>query len=260
MTLLLSAPLGGPGGYAEAQSIQTDSFTYAPGAVPDGVPGRMEWVPDPLGQRGTVLRCQLGAWTAESGTYGNRSEINFPSEPVTAGNAAPRWYRWSCMVPSGSAFQADDRYFCIAQIHDDPDAGDGARWPNFSLYAGIGELLVMLPRVHPPTDGDAGSRVAGRYPLVRDRWMDIQLGVNLSLETTGWIEVIIDGNLVVREWGHGTAYNDVAGPWHKLGVYNIFKHATPPTGIIATAYFSACEHHAPPYAPGATAVQSVQAA
>lgn len=118
----------------------------------------------------------------------------------------------------------------------------------------------MLPRVHPPTDGDAGSRVAGRYPLVRDRWMDIQLGVNLSLETTGWIEVIIDGNLVVREWGHGTAYNDVAGPWHKLGVYNIFKHATPPTGIIATAYFSACEHHAPPYAPGATAVQSVQAA
>lgn len=258
MTLLRSAPFNGPGGYAAAQSIQTDSFTYAPAAVPDGVPGRVEWVADPLGQRGTVLRCQLGAWTAESGTYGNRSEINFPPEAVTAGNAAPRWYRWAVMVPSGDAFQADDRYFCIAQIHDDPDGGDGARWPNFLLYAGIGELLVMLPRVHPPADGDSGSRVAARYPLVRDRWMEIQLGVNLSMETTGWMELVIDGVLVLREWGHGTAYDDAAGPWQKLGIYNIFKHSTPPSGVIAAAYFSGCEHHIPPYPPGATVAQSGQ--
>lgn len=257
MTLLRSAPLNGPASWTAAQSIQTDSLTYAPGAVPNGVAGRMEWVADPLGQRGTVLRCQLGAWTAESGVYGNRSEINFPNETVTAGNAAPRWYKWACMVPS-SGFIADDRYFCIAQIHDEPDGGDGVRWPNFILYAGMGELLVMLPRTNPPTDGDSVARVAARYPLVRDRWMDIQLGVNLSIETTGWIELIIDGNLVLRERGHGTAYDDVVGPWHKLGVYNILKHATPASGIIATAYFTGCEHHTPPYAPGATKVQSVQ--
>lgn len=257
MTLLRSAPLNGPAGYSAAQSIQTDSLTYAPGAVPNGVAGRMEWVADPLGERGTVLRCQLGAWTAESGGYGNRSEINFPNETVTAGNAAPRWYKWSCMIPL-SGFIADDRYFSIAQIHDEPDGGDGGRWPNFILYAGMGELLVMLPRTNPPTDGDSVGRVAARYPLVRDRWMDIQLGVNLSLETTGWIDLIIDGKLVLRERNHGTAYDDVVGPWHKLGVYNIFKHAAPASGIIAAVYFSACEHHTPPYAPGATRVKSVQ--
>ena len=142
MTLLRSAPLNGPGSYSAAQSIQVDSFTAAPGAVPNGVAGRMEWVADPLGQRGTVLRCQLGAWTPESGTYGNRSEINFPNETVTAGNAAPRWYKWSFMVPS-SPFDAADRYFCIAQIHDEPDGGDGARFPNFILYAGMGDWLVI---------------------------------------------------------------------------------------------------------------------
>ncbi len=257
MTLLRSAPLNGPGTYSEAQSVQVDSDTYAPGAVPSGVAGRMEWVNDPLGQRGTVLRCQLGAWTAESGIYGNRSEINFPSETVTPGSAAPRWYKWSFMVPS-SPFIADDRYFCIAQIHDEPDGGDGARWPNFILYAGAGELLVMLPKVNPPTDGDAGSRVAARYPLVRDRWYDIQLGANLSQEATGWLEVIIDGDLVLKERNHATAYVDVVGPWHKLGVYNIFKHATPADGIIAAVYFTACEHHTPPYAPGATSITSAQ--
>lgn len=257
MTLHRSALLNGPGTYSAAQSIQVDSDTYAPGAVPNGVAGRMEWVPDPLGQRGTVLRCQLGAWTAESGIYGNRSEINFPNEPVSPGSAATRWYRWWMMIPS-VGFDASDRYFSVAQIHDEPDGGDLGRWPNMLLYAGMGELLVMLPRTNPPADGDSGSRVAATYPLVRDRWMQVTLGTNLSQEANGWFEISIDGDLILKEYGHATQYVDVIGPWHKLGLYNIFKHATPASGVIATAYYSACEHHTPPFSVGAYTIPARQ--
>lgn len=257
MTIIRSAPLdGSAGAWTAAQSIQVDSDTWAPSSILGGVVGRMEWVLDPLGQRGTVLRSQLGP--DPGATYGNRSEINFPSEPVAVGSPICRWAKWSCMVPADT-FIADDRYFVIAQIHDKPDGGDGGRWPNFILYAGAGELLVMLPKVNPPTDGDAGSRVAARYPLVRDKWMDIQLGINLSIEGGGWIELSIDGNLVLKEYTHGTAFDDLVGPWFKLGVYNIFHHSTPTAETIARAYYSACEHHEPPYAPGALSVMSLSA-
>lgn len=257
MTLIRSASLNGPGSWNAAQSVQVDSPTYTPSAIPNGVSGRMDWVSDPTGQCGTVLRSQLGAWTAESGIYGNRSEINFPSEPVSVGNPVCRWYKWAMMIPS-EGFVATDRYFSVAQVHEQPDGGDGARWPNFVLYAGAGELRLMLPKVNPPADGDPASRVAARYPLVLDRWMNLQIGINLSIESGGWIEFSIDGNLVLKEYTHGTHYDDVVGPWFKLGIYNIFKHETPGEGVIARAYYTANEHHGPPFSAGAYVVSSMQ--
>jgi hypothetical protein len=71
--------------------------------------------------------------------------------------------------------------------------------------------------------------------------------------------VIADGRLMLREENHGTAFDDVTGPNFKLGLYNIFKHATPVgTTPIARAYFTACEHHEAPFAPGKWAAVSEQ--
>lgn len=255
MTLVRSLPLNGAWG--DTQALQTESQTVAASAYPHGLPGALEWVSDPLGQRGTVMRSTVLPYT--TGTYGNRSELYCTPEPVAVGTRCNRWYRWSMLIQS-SEWVMSDRYVSVMQIHDEPDGGDGVRWPNLILYAGAGELRVMLPRVNPPTDGDSTSRVAAVMPLPLDRWFDVLVGVNLSIESDpGWWCIVADGRLLLREQAHGTAYDDVDGPIFKLGLYNIFKHTTPEGGApIARAYYTACEHHEAPFAPGAWANCGVQ--
>ena len=257
MTLLRDMPLNGPGSWYSGSQIQIDSTSYNPPDVPNGVPGYMDWVSDPLGQRGTVLRSQVGAYV--SGSFGPRSEINMPNEPLASGSPVCRSYRWAMMVPSAGMLNDSPRAIVVAQIHDNPDGGDGARWPIMVMWVTGDELQLMLPRVNPPTDGDAGSRVAASVRGIRDRWMDIQFSINLSIEATpGWLEWIVDGVLIHRETCHGTAYDDAIGPWHKLGCYNISKYTD--AGVIGTAYYTACQHHAPPYSTGPVAAISRQIA
>lgn len=257
MTLIRSLPLNGLWG--DTQALQTETQTVAASAYPNGLPGAIEWVVDPMGARGTVMRSTLLPYS--SGPYGNRSELYCSPEPVSAGVRCNRWYKWSMLIDS-SEWLMTDRYVSVMQIHDEPDIGDGARWPNLIIYAGAGELRVMLPRINPPTDGDSTSRVAAAIPLPLDRWFDVQVGVNLSQESEqGWWCITADNKLMLREQQHGTAYVDVDGPIFKLGLYNIFKHTTPAGDApIARAYYTACEHHEAPYAPGTFDVLSYQSA
>jgi hypothetical protein len=165
MALVRSLPLNGPGAWGDTVALQTEAGNQSPGSNPNGLPGVLEWVADPLGQRGTVLRATLIPWV--SGALGNRAEIYTAAEPVAVGTRCNRWYRWSMMIPSAE-FNAADRYFSVMQIHDNPDGGDPARWPNLVMYAGAGELQLIVPHTNPPTDtGDSTGRVAGREPVHR---------------------------------------------------------------------------------------------
>lgn len=259
MTVLRAITLDGtgPNGWGDVRAIQKNPIavpdvkaTFTPAERPTGIPGYHDFVADPLGQRGVVFRSSLDAYDGID-SYGNRSEIYCTEEPVRVGTPITRLYEYSVMIPDEYEFRAADRYFVIQQIHDEPDGGDGVRWPPMIMYAGKGEFLVMLPKIDPPTDGDASSRVAGYYPMQRNRWYDVRVAVRLSIAAVaGFIEVTIDGNRIVREWFHGTSYDDAEGPQFKLGLYNIFKHTTDvaPSGKIARAYFSRCTHHSEPFA------------
>lgn len=219
--------------------------TEIPKNLPNGWPGYIEFVEDPLGQRGTVFMSSIDPSPAIP--LNNRSEIYSFSEPVRRGSQITRVYAYGVMVPPDDEFIATDRLFSIQQLHDAPDPGDAPRWPNMVLMAGAGEFQVMLPLVNPPTQ-DPRHRTAGVYPLIRNKWHDVRVHMNLSVENDGWLKVYIDDNVVVQEKGHPTQYDDIEGPNFKLGVYNIYKHSTDfnsRTGKIARAYYSTCWHYAP---------------
>lgn len=255
MTLLRTMTLDGTGLYrwgdgtkALQKTPPTPPRVYStevPKNVLNGWPGYIEFAQDPLGERGTVMLSSVDPSTPSF--RNNRSEIYSFSEPARKGVPVVRMYSYGVMIPSESEFIASDRLFSLQQIHDAPDPGDSGRWPNMILMAGAGEFRVYLPLVNPPTQ-DPMHRIAGRYPLIRNRWYDISVHINISVEDDGWLKVYIDDRLIVDESGHATHYDDTEGPNFKLGVYNIWGHAekyNPQTGKMARAYFSNCWHYAP---------------
>jgi hypothetical protein len=255
MTLLRTMTLDGTGMYRwgdGTKALQKTpptpprvNSTEIPKNVPNGWPGYIEFAQDPLGERGTVMLSSVDPSTPI--LKNNRSEIYSFSEPARKGTPVVRVYSYGVMVPSESEFVAPDRFFSLQQLHDMPDPGDSARWPNMILMAGAGEFRVYLPLVNPPAQ-DPRNRVAGRYPLVRNKWYDIRVHINISVENDGWLKVYIDDNLIVDESGHATQYDDTEGPNFKLGVYNIWGHKDNynlQTGKIARAYFSNCWHYTP---------------
>lgn len=218
--------------------------TEIPKNAPNGWPGYIEFADDPLGERGTVFMSSLDPPPVP---LNNRSEIYSFSEPVKRGSPITRVYAYGVMIPPDDEFIATDHQFSIQQLHDAPDPGDAPRWPNMVLMTGAGEFTVMLPLIDPPIQ-NPGHRVAGVYPLIRNKWHDIRVHVRFSVESDGWLQVYIDDNLVVDEKGHPTQYDDLEGPNFKLGAYNIFKYNTgvnSKTGKMARVYFSTCWHYAP---------------
>jgi hypothetical protein len=258
VTVLSSGALNGPGTWPTDCAIQIDTVSYAPAAVPNGIPGFMDFVDDPLGQRGKVLRSTV--YTHVSGSTGPRCEINQVNEPINTASLSPvtRWYKWDMMIPSETFGLTSAQSYVVSQVHDTTDGGDGDAWPNMIMYVSGNELQLMLGRVNPPTRGDAASRVAASYPLVRNQWMTIQYGTNLAVDAAGSIDWIIDGKLIHRENGHGTAFDDVVGPWHKIGSYNIFKITRTDGLPIGRAYYTALSRNSPPYAPGALSIANLQ--
>lgn len=211
----------------------------------NGWPGYIEFAQDPLGERGTVMLSSVDP--SPDSVPNNRSEIYSFPEPVRRDAPITRVYSYGVLIPSDDEFVAPDRYFSIQQIHDHPDPGDPLRWPNMIIMAGAGEFQVKLPLVSPPGEHQM-HRTAGVYPLVRNKWHDIEVHIHLSVESTGWVKVLIDKDLVVDERGHATQYDDVEGPHFRLGMYNIWHHksgANQRTGKVARAYFSNCWHYAP---------------
>ena len=248
MTVIRTIPLAGDfsGLTGGSQVIQTDAGQYTPAQAAGGVPGYMEWVADPLGVRGTVLRARVTGFEFPTpgnptGANGNRSEILTSAEPVSAGVPVERWYAWSMLIGEEWTGAVGRRY-CVMQIHDTPDGGDLLRWPNVKMLADDSWLDFTVPAAAMPTES-AAYRTAGAVKIKRNEWMRFVLRAVWSIETaSGVLELFVDGAPIVCARGMATAYSDVVGPYFKLGVYNTEKH----TGSPCAAHFSDVLHYSSP--------------
>lgn len=153
--------------------------------------------------------------TDDQTALGQRAEIRAPSDA-----RAERWYTWEFMIPTE---WDDDAPMSVMQIHDSPDGGDAARFPNFLLTIESGQIVALVPTAALPTEGAAGTRIA-RRPLVKGRWYSGFLHVSWQIGATGFRELFLDGVPMFRHFNVATHYDDVAGPYLKLGVYD-FYHA-----------------------------------
>ncbi len=213
MALLLDAPLvTSINGFDAAQAIG-QSVALSGGEV-SPIPGRLDICTAPDGAMG--LRSLIAP--SDALTYGGiRSEIDWIPEAN-----AERWYVWEVFHPAGFA---GSEQISFMQIHDSPDGGESpVKFPNFDFMTQGGKVFCMVPLNCPSEATSTGRVPAGqRVDLVTGRWVQCALHTNWATDTTGFLEVVYDGNLLAREWFRACGYADAVGPYLKLGLYD-FSH------------------------------------
>lgn len=182
--------------------------------LPNGIDGRLFITADPLRERGNVLRATLYESDALTAS-GRRSEIR-------AGNDARQqyWYTWDCLLTDAAWLTTDD--FVVMQIHDSPDGGDPARAPNFLLVVEAGEFRVMVPSATLPTEATTLKTVAS-FPVTLGRWMRFTLNIDWQISGIGLRRFWANGVQILNQNQVATTYDDVSGPYVKLGPYNYFS-------------------------------------
>lgn len=248
MAILVDCPFSAESGFVEFNmGAEANGQVNVP--VNDGrlvpVPGHIE-----------IAQAPDGSYAYQATIYPDdeitrlavRSEISHGRESVHAnGGAAERWYRLEVYIPS-SSIGPDP--LTIIQIHDTPDAGESpVKFMNFILRMRDGNFDVLVP-LDAPSEATSQNRAPpGRnMPVPRDRWFNLALHANWSKGSDGYLEFYLDNTLMAREWCRPCGYNDVVGPYWKVGMYDL-NHA----GINLAKPYRAWYRNAKVYSEGHTA-------
>lgn len=211
MALELSWPM--TSSFAGVPSLQANGSSGLTGdASPSGVSGRLEIVRDPTGVRGNVMMSRIFETDTVTASY-IRSEIaNEPSE------FSEYWYSWKMMF--GDDWGTFSEPFSIMQAHDTPDDGDPVNAPTFILAILSGHIRGIIPGHTLPSDGSTLARV-GSTAVQAGVWYDCCVHANWKKSgVAGFREFFIDGVPIWRQHNVVTEYDNVEGPFLKLGVYD----------------------------------------
>lgn len=208
------------------------NLTSTPARQAIGIPGWLDIVQDPLGQRGQVLRAAMNdydpdtAGTAEG--VSKRAECNLPEVSFEE-----YWYAFKVLVMPGDWSALD---FSIFQYHKQ-DAPNAAQ--PLGILVGNQALSVQVPiaGMMPSTYGSFSVDVIRVAPFAYGVWHDVAFHALLSITATGFRELFLDGARVWRQAGVITAYDDASAGYGKIGVYNLRSNTTPGWGSVR-AYFS----------------------
>lgn len=138
---------------------------------------------------------------------------------LTPDNFYEYWYGWEFKLPSTNwaGFKGP---MTIGQMHDKPNIGNSTpRHPNFMLQVYDENLCIVWPQSILPEE----SIFYNRIPILKmewDKWYFVCIHINWKTTTAGFREVFVDRIPVYREWNVPTSYNDMEGPYLKLGIYN----------------------------------------
>ncbi|GEM_PF-3109873 len=183
----------------------------------DGIIDTGNNLPDGIGDRLSIENGVLKAAVSSADdltALGRRSEILHSPD-----SRAEYWYTWDSMIPD----TWNDAYsMSIMQIHDTPDGGDAARHPGFLLLVENGQFVARMPASALPSEGTGGTRFP-LISLVKNRWHSFCLHASWQIDDAGFREFFVDRVPYFRQWNLATHYDDVTGPYLKLGVYDFFS-------------------------------------
>lgn len=192
--------------FAGVTQLQAGGIIDTGNNYPDGITDRL------IIEDG-VLRARVSSSdTLTAG--GHRSEIVH-----AAGGRSEYWYTWQTMIPTSG--WDDAASMAVMQIHESPDVGDAARHPNFLIIIENGQIIARVPSATLPTESQGGTRIAVA-PLVKDRWYSFAFRASWQITGIGFRELYIDGVPVLKQWNIATHYDDVTGPYLKIGAYDFF--------------------------------------
>lgn len=173
----------------------------------------------------------------------------YTEDPAGAGPVyGTRWYWWSTLIPddwavipsrgvdTGTDLVGNQRVI-IGQIHETADGGDAVHFPPMQLYVERDYYVLALTA---DTSATTASRVPnlkvlGKWPVVRNRWVDWVVNIKLAADTTGFINFYKDRRLEYSASGLATTYNDSAGQFMKAGAY-WFADMTREPSVVRTIY------------------------
>lgn len=249
MAILVDCPFSAESGFVGFNmGAEANGITNVP--VNDGrlvvVPDHIEIAPAPDGT--SAYRATI--YPSDQITrLGIRSEISHGRESVHAnGGGEERWYRVEVYFPSSSI---GPDWCTLMQIHDTPDDGENpVKFMNFIIRTKDGFAHVLIPADMPNEISAFRSPPGRQVKLICDRWVTLALHTNFSNSNNGFMEFWYDGVLMTREWSRPYGYNDVVGPFWKVGIYDLDGNhgANPPAKIYQVWY-----RNAKVYGPGHTA-------
>lgn len=212
MPIVDDVPMQGNFPQVAGLGFQADGVIVGVADAPTGIPGKIEiqgdWMVSTLDES--------DAWTAS----GLRSEMYL--SPDARGEW---WYNWEFMIPPG--WSIDDHKFIVMQIHDSPNKAAPEylpRHPTFLIYvekatsADTLHFVVRVPGAILPTQSQ-DMRTVNAVPMSLGRAYRFCLHVNWQIDSTGFRELFIDGEPIMREYNTPTTYDDATGGYLKLGVY-----------------------------------------
>lgn len=194
--------------FAGIFQMQANGVVTTPAESPSGIPGRLEIVGDPLGQRGSVLRATVFD-TDPLTSAGKRSEIRLDNMPN-----GEYWWQWNMML---DIVPVTGQAMVISQVHkaDSPVINGAEPW------------LMDLTRGHFQAKTPAtamlesySANLGPSMPAELNRWY--QMTLHMILEDsgpTGMREFFLNGVRVQRETAVITEYPNNQG-YLKLGVYD----------------------------------------
>lgn len=152
---------------------------------------------------------------------GIRAELSVDAPFIPGEILTYAWrFRLAAPFPADSA----NRWWLIAQWHDQPDPRLGETWADFPgrsppVLIGIGEIDGVIHaglRVGPTTAGQ-DQQAAGDVVIDRDRWYSASLSVRWSQGADGWVRLVIDDEEVASVTGPNL--NNAYQHYWKLGMY-----------------------------------------
>ncbi|WP_218934314.1 polysaccharide lyase [Rosistilla ulvae] len=136
-------------------------------------------------------------------------------------------YRWRFKIPHD--FQTDapeNRWWVIGQWHDQPNPAEGQTWANFPTHSPpvsltLGELdgQIMIGLSYGCTDDSGEQQVIGPAPITRGQWHTIESQIDWSQDSTGRIQVYLDGVVEPIFSAAGPNMNNGYQHYLKFGMY-----------------------------------------
>lgn len=222
MSVLISNTLSGTSGFSGLVACESNgTANYGTLAVPPvGIDGRVWFDPAPDGS--PALHCRTyqtdAIWAG-----GRRAEVVLGEDQLLGAGVfnAPFFYAWEMYIPS-SWPKTGNAYACM-QLHDWPDNGEAASWPNLELMIQGSELVAKVSSNFFAISSEAYDWA--RVPAVFDRWVKCAVFAKWDkTATTGFMELIYDGKQVDKRWNVRSSRDDAKGPFMKLGVYDCLSN------------------------------------
>lgn len=191
-----------------APGMQANNITTDATSSPTGIAGHIEIINNTY---------KSSIFSTDPQTLGGiRSELYFTPSAVANEN----WYTWEMLINQVDWDNGSTGNCSVMQIHNKDSINAAV---NFLLMVqkdgnGSFQFVAYIPSVDPPSLSTVYKQVA--IPgFTFGKWHKFCLHSLWKADNTGWMDLIIDGVMVMRIFLYGTAYTSDA-PYPKLGTYD----------------------------------------